>query len=322
MTFRVPLYLDLTPDIDSFAEDVRSGLGASPKSLPSKYFYDARGSQLFDAICELDEYYPTRTEMGILEENLEHISGMLGSCAILVEYGSGSSLKTRMLLGALPDAEAYVPIDISRSHLLNASEHIRKMFPALNVLPVCADYSQQISLDLVATPGSRVTVYFPGSTIGNFERQDAVAFLRRIHSLVGPGGGLLIGVDLVKDIDVLTAAYDDASGVTASFNRNILMHINARLAASFDPNAFDHEARWNAEEQRIEMHLISQVAHDVGVGDQSVRFEEGESILTEYSHKYTLESFASMAAEAGFQTERIWTDERSWFSIQYLTAIG
>ena len=322
MTYLVPLYLDLAPDIDSFAKDVYSGLGASPKTLPSKYFYDARGSQIFDAICELDEYYPTRTEMGILEENLEQISDMIGSCAILVEYGSGSSLKTRMLLGALSDAEAYVPIDISRAHLLNASEHIRKLYPAINVLPVCADYSQRISLDLVATPGSHVTVYFPGSTIGNFERGDAVAFLGRVHDLVGPGGGLLIGVDLVKDIDILTAAYDDASGVTASFNRNILMHINARLGASFDPDTFDHEALWNAHEQRIEMHLVSQVAQTVAIGSQSVRFEAGESILTEYSHKYSLESFASMAAEAGFRSERIWTDERSWFSIQYLTAIS
>jgi len=322
MTFRVPLYLDLTPDIDSFAQDVRLGLGASPKTLPSKYFYDARGSQLFDAICELDEYYPTRTEMGILADNLEEISRSIGSSAILVEYGSGSSLKTRMLLGALSDADAYLPIDISRSHLLNASEHIRKMFPDLNVLPVCADYSQKISLDLVPTPGSRISVYFPGSTIGNFERPDALAFLRRVHELVGPGGGLLIGVDLVKDISVLTAAYDDASGVTASFNRNILMHINARLGATFDPDAFDHEARWNADENRIEMHLRSRVRQMVEVGDDSVTFDEGESILTEYSHKYTLESFASMATEAGFRSDHTWTDERSWFSIQYLTAIG
>ncbi|MEQ9105402.1 MAG: L-histidine N(alpha)-methyltransferase [Rhodothermales bacterium] len=320
MSFRVRLYLDLAPESDTFSVDVLGGLKQSPKSIPSKYFYDGRGSQLFDEICELDEYYLTRTEMAILEDNMGAITDRLGTSAILVEYGSGSSLKTRMLLDALPDADAYVPVDISRDHLLMASEHIQERYPNLRVLPVCADYSQPIPLNLVPTPGSRISVFFPGSTIGNFKPAEAVDFLSRLGDVVGPGGGVLLGVDLVKDEDVLRAAYNDASGVTAAFNRNVLIHANARLGADFQPERFDHEAIWNADASRIEMHLISREPHIVRIGEDAIELERGESILTEYSHKYTLTAFRDLVSEAGFEVDRVWTDDRSWFSLQYLVA--
>jgi dimethylhistidine N-methyltransferase len=320
MSFRVRLYLDLAPESDTFSDDVLDGLRQSPKSIPSKYFYDGRGSQLFDEICELEEYYLTRTEMAIMEDNMAAITDRLGTSAIVVEYGSGSSLKTRMLLDALSDADAYVPVDISRDHLLMASEHIQERHPGLRVLPVCADYSQPIPLNLVPTPGSRISVFFPGSTIGNFTRAEATDFLTRLSRVVGPGGGVLLGVDLVKDEEVLLAAYNDASGVTAAFNRNILIHANARLGADFQPELFDHAATWNDQAHRIEMRLVSRERHDVHIGDFSVTFDRGEPILTEYSHKYTLDDFRELASRAGFTVDSVWTDSRNWFSVQYLVA--
>ncbi len=321
MSFTVSLYLDLAPRTDSFSDEVIRGLSGRPKTLPSKFLYDGRGSQLFDQICELEEYYPTRTEMSILSGNMPEILDALGQSAILIEYGSGTSTKTRLLLDNLTDADSYVPIDISREHLISASEHIQKSYPHLTVLPVCADYSQRIPLNLNPTPGSRITVFFPGSTIGNFEKKEAVDFMARLSSIVGPGGGVLLGVDLVKDVETLTAAYDDAAGVTALFNQNILMHINARMAGCFDPDAFMHRAVWNGSEQRIEMHLESQTRQTVELGDEVIEFEKGETILTEYSHKYTLESFAALAQEAGFTVDHVWTDPDALFSVQYLTAV-
>lgn len=320
MSFHVRLYLDLAPEINTFSDDILDGLKRPRKTIPSKYFYDGRGSQLFDEICELDEYYLTRTEMSILQENMDAIVHRLGESAILVEYGSGSSLKTRMLLDALPDADAYVPVDISRDHLLMASEHIQSTYPDLRVLPVCADYSQTIPLNLVPTPGSRISVFFPGSTIGNFTPTEAKTFLGRMADVVGPGGGVLIGVDLVKDENVLLAAYNDASGVTASFNRNVLIHANARLGANFQPEMFDHTAVWNNEESRIEMMLVSRDAQTVQLGEDEIPLEKGESILTEYSHKYTLQAFEDVASAAGFRVEDVWTDPQSWFSLQYLVS--
>lgn len=320
MSFRVRLYLDLAPESDAFSGDILEGLRQFPKTIPSKYFYDGRGSQLFDEICELDEYYLTRTEMAILEDNMEAIADRLGSSAILVEYGSGSSLKTRMLLDALPDADAYVPVDISRDHLLMASEHIQQRYPNLRVLPVCADYSQPIPLNLVPTPGSRISVFFPGSTIGNFTPREAADFLSRLGDVVGTGGGVLLGVDLVKDEEILRAAYNDASGVTAAFNRNVLIHANARLGADFQPERYEHEAIWNADASRIEMHLVSRESHVVRIGDDEIEMDVGESILTEYSHKYTPEAFRELVSTAGFDVASVWTDDRNWFSLQYLVA--
>lgn len=320
-TFRVPLYLDLAPESDRFIEEVLGGLRSEPKTLPSKFFYDDRGSELFDEICTLDEYYPTRTELSILESHIGDITDALGDSVILVEYGSGSSIKTRLLLDAIPDATAYVPIDISREHLLATAEHLKTQYPDIDVLPVCADYSQPIRLGLLPTPGTRLSVFFPGSTIGNFLPDDGVAFMRRMHTLVGPGGGLLIGVDLQKDTTVLEAAYNDERGVTAAFNRNILRHINRRGGSNFDPDRFLHVAPWVPSAGRIEMRLQAVEDMTAEITGETVRFRSGEQIITEFSHKYTLGDFAALASRAGFAVEKVWTDEREWFSVQYLRAV-
>lgn len=319
-TFRVPLYLNLAPESNRFAEEILDGLRSDPKMLPSKYFYDERGSELFDAICLLDEYYPTRTEISILENHIADITESLGDSVILVEYGSGSSTKTRLLLDAIPDATAYVPIDISREHLLSTAEQLKRQYPNIDVLPVYADYSQSIQLGLSPTPGTRVSVFFPGSTIGNFLPEHGVAFMRRMHSLVGPGGGLLIGVDLVKDSEIIEKAYDDTGGVTAAFNRNILHHINRRLNADFEPDRFRHHAPWVPEHGRIEMRLQAEADMTVHVDGETILFQAGENIITEFSHKYTLDGFAELAARAGFSVEKVWTDDRDLFSVQYLRA--
>lgn len=319
-TYRVPLYLDLAPEEDRFVEEVLAGLRAPQKTLPPKFFYDERGSRLFDEICGLDEYYPTRTETSILQAHLDDITDALGDSVILVEYGSGSSVKTRLLLDAIPDATAYVPIDISREHLLTTAEQLKHQYPHIDVLPVCADYSQSIRLGLFPTPGTRLSVFFPGSTIGNFLPEHASAFMRRVHRLVGTGGGLLIGVDLVKNPAIIEAAYDDPGGVTAAFNRNILLHINRRAGANFDPDRFEHRAPWSASMSRIEMRLRALEDMTVNVAGEPIRFCSGEDIITEYSHKYSLERFAELAAGAGFTIENVWTDDRDWFSVQYLRA--
>jgi len=317
----IKLFLDLEPRSDAILEDVIAGLSVCPKSLPSKYFYDARGSKLFDEICTLDEYYPTRTELSILETHIEDIVSSLGDSVILVEYGSGSSIKTRLLLEAIPETAAYVPIDISREHLIDASVQLKNLFPDLTVLPVCADYSQVISLDLDDAADGRISVFFPGSTIGNFSREHAVQFMSRVHQLVGVGGGMLIGVDLVKDERLLHAAYNDSKGVTAAFNKNMLSHINDRLGSSFLPSAFDHRAFYDPVMQRIEMQLVSRVDQRVRVNGNSIQFCKGEAVRTEYSHKYCLDQFERMSTEAGFVTEKVWLDENEHFAVQYLRAI-
>ncbi len=321
MSFQVPLFLDLEPKTNSFFDDAIHGLTQTSKSLPSKYFYDLKGSVLFDQICELPEYYPTRTELGILQEHMSHITQTLGESVILVEYGSGSSLKTQLLLKSIPDVEAYVPIDISREHLLSASEQTRMNYPNLTVLPVCADYSQQISLNLSPTPGTRVGVFFPGSTIGNFSTDHAISFLKRIHHLVGLNGGLLVGVDLLKDSSVLEAAYNDSQGVTAAFNLNMLNHANEKIGAGFDLSGFKHVAFFNSEESRIEMHLEVLRDQQIQIRDTTIHFQKGETILTEYSHKYSLEHFSETAAAAGFKVEQVCTDDQNYFSVQYLRAV-
>jgi len=317
----IKLFLDLESRSDAILEDVIAGLSVCPKSLPSKYFYDARGSKLFDEICTLDEYYPTRTELSILETHIEDIVSSLGDSVILVEYGSGSSIKTRLLLEAIPETAAYVPIDISREHLIDASVQLKNLFPDLTVLPVCADYSQVISLDLDDAADGRISVFFPGSTIGNFSREHAVQFMSRVHQLVGVGGGMLIGVDLVKDERLLHAAYNDSKGVTAAFNKNMLSHINDRLGSSFLPSAFDHRAFYDPVMQRIEMQLVSRVDQRVRVNGNSIQFCKGEAVRTEYSHKYCLDQFERMSTEAGFVTEKVWLDENEHFAVQYLRTI-
>ena len=311
--------LDLQPDTASFRDEVLAGLQSTPKTISSKFLYDERGSKLFEAICELDEYYPTRTEIGIMEQHVEAMAEALGPEVLLVEYGSGSSWKTRILLDHLTDPAGYVPVDISKEHLMQAAGELSDDYPNLPVLPVCADYTDEVRLPDPGRSVRRRVVYFPGSTIGNFVMDRARDFLAHIRSLVAPDGGLLIGVDLQKDASLLHAAYDDAEGVTAEFNKNLLRRINRELDADFDLDRFEHEARYNAEEGRVEMHLVSTEAQQVTVAGVPIDFAEGETICTEYSCKYTLDGFADLAASAGLAVEQVWTDDDALFSIQYCT---
>lgn len=307
---------DYAPDIRTFYADVVAGLGAASKSLPCKYFYDAYGSKLFDEICELDEYYPTRTELGIMNDWVDEIGALLGDGFRIVEYGSGSSLKTRILLERLSGLTAYVPVDISREHLLQSVDTLATDYPHVPIVPVCADYTH--SFDLPASD-DRTVVYFPGSTIGNFHPSEAREFLRRIAGQCGNGGGLLIGVDLKKDAQVLHDAYNDARGVTAAFNFNLLTRINNELGGDFLMNYFAHQAFYNVFDGRIEMHLASTVKQTVRVGGAIFTFDEGETIHTECSYKYTVDEFAELARSAGFEQVSVWTDENRLFSVQYLT---
>ena len=315
-TDTLPL-LDFHPKTESVRDEVLRGLQDTPKHLPSKLFYDERGSQLFDAICKLDEYYPTRTEQAIMERHVEAMVEAMGPRALLVEYGSGSSTKTRTLLDHADDLAGYVPIDISRDHLLQAAEAIAARYPELNVLPVCADYTADYHLPEPDTPPERTVVYYPGSTIGNFTPEAARHFLAHIANQVGPEGGLLIGVDLQKDEAVLHAAYNDAEGVTAAFNKNVLRRINRELDADLNLDAFRHEAVYNAEQGRIEMHLVSTSDQSVSVAGVDIDIAAGERITTEYSYKYTVDGFAALAAEAGWSVDEVWTDEDRLFSVQY-----
>ena len=316
-TTTLPL-IDAAPETDSLYEDVIEGLQRPQKEIPSKYLYDARGSQLFDAICELDEYYPTRTEMAIMQECIGEMADALGRNVHLVEYGSGSSLKTRTLLDHLNELAGYVPVDISRDHLLDAAESLAERFPDVPIQPVCADYTGNVPLPPLPA-GARRVVYYPGSTIGNFQPEEATAFLSDIADRVAPDGGLLIGVDLRKSPDLLHAAYNDADGVTAAFNKNLLRRINRELGADFDLDAFRHDARWNDKAGCIEMHLVSTTTQTVSIDGHTFAFDAGESIRTEYSFKYTLEEFAARAADAGLHVNRVWTDDAGLFSVQYAT---
>lgn len=305
---------DHCPDTDTFFADVVEGLSRPQKVLPSKYFYDERGSFLFDRICELEEYYPTRTELAIMKEYVREMADAIGERALIIEYGSGTSLKTRILLEGLVSPAAYVPIDIAREHLVAAARAIGELFPNLTVMPVCADYTQDFPIPEPPDGVGRRVVYFPGSTIGNFLPAQARAFLDRVRDRAD---ALLIGVDLRKDPAVLEAAYNDSEGVTAAFNKNLLRRINQEIGATFDLDSFEHRAIFNDDESRIEMHLVSLREQKVDVGGTEISFRRGESICTEYSHKYTVEGFARMAAKSGFELERVWTDERRYFSVQY-----
>ncbi len=302
-----------------FLADALAGLKSQPKTLPCKYFYDKRGSQLFDQICELPEYYPTRTEVGIMEDNIEEMAAVFGLNALLIEYGSGSSTKTRILLDHLPHLAGYVPMDISREHLYQTADGLAAAYPNLDILPLCADYTQSFTLPNAHRPVQSRVVYFPGSTIGNFHRPEAALFLTRIAKACGPGGGLLIGVDLRKSPQILEPAYNDAQGVTAAFNLNLLARMNTELGADFTLDGFAHSAFYDQEIGRIEMHLLSLNAQTVRLGGETIHFAEDETIWTECSYKYSLPEFADMAASAGFCVRRVWTDADRKFSVQYLT---
>ncbi|GAB4232498.1 MAG: L-histidine N(alpha)-methyltransferase [Kiloniellaceae bacterium] len=308
---------------DEFRDAVLSGLAARPKALEPKFFYDARGSQLFDAITELEEYYPTRAETALLRAHAAEIAAFVEAGAgevgaSLIEFGSGSSVKTRLLLEALPGLACYVPIDISGDHLKAAAEKLAADF-ALPILPVHADYTGAFTLP-DAVPAEGRVGFFPGSTIGNFEPAAAVAFLRQARELLGRGARFLVGADLEKDEARLIAAYDDAEGVTAAFNLNLLQRINRELGGTFELSAFRHEARYNREEARIEMHLVSLRDQQVTVAGQRFGFAAGESIHTENSYKYTLDSFAALAREGGWGAQAQWLDPEGLFSLHGLVA--
>ncbi|MFP4228795.1 MAG: L-histidine N(alpha)-methyltransferase [Salinivenus sp.] len=313
----LPLLDQAPPSTDSFRETTLKGLQKPQKEIPSKFLYDERGSKLFDTICKTDEYYPTRTEIGIMKAHVEDMVAAIGPRVLLAEYGSGSSLKTRILLDHVDDLALYVPIDISRAHLVESAEQIAESYPHIPVQPLCADYTDTFELPEPPRPAARTVVYFPGSTLGNFQPDDARDFLADIAETVGPDGGLLIGVDLKKNVDILRAAYDDSEGVTAAFNKNLLRRMNRELDATFDLDQFEHQALWNEEEGCIEMHLRSRSNQTVNVAGEPIAFEKGETLRTEYSYKYTLDDFESLAAQAGFAVNQVWTDDRSFFSVQY-----
>jgi dimethylhistidine N-methyltransferase len=298
-----------------FLRDVLAGLSASPRTLPCKYFYDERGSALFDEITTLDEYYPTRCELAILRDHAAEIAEAIGPGAVLIEYGSGSSVKTRILLDALTSPAAYVPVDISGEHLMQSAEQLARDCPHLPVFPAVADFTRPFMLPQLP-PGRRI-VYFSGSTIGNFTPPEARVLLAGIARLVGERGGLLIGADLQKRRDVLERAYDDARGVTAAFNLNLLVRINRELGGDFDLNSFRHHAIYDEAHGRIEMHLVSTREQTTHVAGQRFRFARGETICTEYSYKYTLPGFAAMCRQVGLVVRRVWADERGLFSVQF-----
>lgn len=288
------------------------------KALPPKYFYDARGSALFEDICRLPEYYPTRAELALTRAHLAGIARFARRGCTLIEYGSGESLKSRLLIRALRPA-AYVPVDISEDALRGACARLAREFPWLRLQPVAGDFSRPLEIPGIAGPGRRV-VYFPGSTIGNLTQDEALAFLRMTRGQVGPRGAMLVGVDLKKDANVLHAAYNDARGVTAAFNLNLLARINRELGGDFDLKRFRHYAFYNAPLGRIEMHLVSLARQNVAVGRHRFAFAPGESIHTENSCKYSVAEFQALAAEAGFRGPKAWTDRRGRFALHGLVA--
>lgn len=305
--------IDLKPGQVDMRAEVLAGLAAVPKALPPKFFYDERGSALFEQITALEDYYLTRTEVAILEEHRQSIAEAVGAESFLIEYGSGASVKIRILLEALRPV-GYMPVDISRNHLLEASRALAMEFDWLDIYPTCGDYSSALPLPDVAN-GHRRVAFFPGSSVGNFEPADAITFLEEIAKVVGPGGALLIGVDTKKDPALLQRAYDDPGGVTAQFNRNVLRHINDVLGANFDPAAFEHQARYDAQLGRVEMHLISTRAQQVNVAGTRIEFAEGEALHTENSYKYAPEEFDVVARRANFTVQQRWTDARDWFAV-------
>jgi len=299
-------------------EQVLAGLTSSPKRLSPAYLYDRRGSELFEAICGQPEYYLTRTETAILARHAAQMAACIGPRALLLEPGSGSSRKTRLLLDALVDAVAYVPVDISRTHLLHAARALQAAYPRLEVLPVCADFTLSIEVPRPRRAASRAVVFFPGSTLGNFDPPEAVRLLERMRRAAGAGGALLVGIDLVKEPAVLERAYNDAAGITAAFNMNLLTRLNRELAADFDPAAFRHEALWVPAASRIEMRLVSLRSQAAHVAGRRIEFAAGERWITEHCHKYTAESFARQARAAGWTPRRSWTDPLGYFSVHYL----
>lgn len=302
---------------DDFAHALIAGLSRSPKRIPCKFFYDAIGSELFEQICALPEYYPTRTETALLKARASEIADLIGPDVELVEFGAGSLTKVKILLDALHDLRAYVPIDISGPYLAAVAEQLAAQYPKLDIRPVEADFTRPLDLAPLQPGSKRRIGFFPGSTIGNFPPDEAGRFLKNAARLL-KGGGLLVGVDLVKDPSVLHAAYNDAAGVTAAFNKNLLARANRELEADFDLDKFAHYASYNAFARRIEMYLVSLARQTVHVAGTELTFAEGEAIHTEDSHKHTVDGFRSLAAWAGFWPRAVWCDPERKFSVHWL----
>ena len=311
------VFHDLAPGEESFRDAVFTGLGHEPKTLPCKFFYDARGSALFEEICRLPEYYLTRTEIAILDRYAAEIAAHIGPHCRLVELGSGASLKVRILLQALVRPAAYMPVDISRDHLREAAGQLAADFPDLPVVAVCADYTRPFRLPPLSGPNGKRVGFFPGSTIGNFEPEAVVRFLAHCAELLGPEGEMLIGVDLKKDPAILNAAYNDKAGINAAFNLNLLPRINRELGGDIDLDQFAHVAYYNAQEGRIELYIESLAAQRATIAGRAFDLAAGERIHTENSYKYAIEEFQALARRAGFLPVHTWTDEDQLFSVHY-----
>ena len=314
---------DFSPELGDFLEDVKTGLSREPKSIAPKYFYNQRGSELFDEICQTPEYYPTRTEIKILQTHARAIADLIGPDCILVELGSGASEKVRLLFDALEPA-SYIGVDISREFLLSSTRRLAKDYPWLEVHAVCADFSHKLKL-----PGrcssqqlidQKLVAFYPGSSIGNFQPEEALKFLAQIARAVGKGGKLLIGVDVKKERHIMDAAYNDAEGYTAEFNLNLLKRMQQELGANIDIDAFSHRAFYNSEAGRVEMHLLSKIKQCIDIDGSQFNFESGESIHTESSYKYEIQEFTNLVHKAGFSSEKVWTDENRLFSVHLLSA--
>jgi dimethylhistidine N-methyltransferase len=308
---------DLAPGEEGFRDAVLNGLGQERRAIPCKFFYDKRGSALFEAICRLPEYYLTRTEIAILKENAIEIAQQMGRHCRLIEFGSGASAKVRVLLQALDHPVAYVPVDISREHLRDAAASLAQDFPALPVVAVCADYTRPFAMPPLPGPGGKRVGFFPGSTIGNFEPDAAVAFLANYARVLGPGGEMLIGVDLKKDPEILNAAYNDRAGVTAQFNLNLFERINRELDGDLDIDRFEHIAFYNEIEGRVEIYIRSLANQEAWIAGKPILFARGELIHTEYSYKYSIPELRALAARAGFRPVDTWTDSAELFSVHY-----
>jgi dimethylhistidine N-methyltransferase len=309
---------DLAPGEESFRDAVLNGLARPRKAVPCKFFYDERGSALFEQICRLPEYYPTRTEIAILEENADDVAAQMGAYSRIIEFGSGASRKARILLQALERPLAYVPVDISREHLREAAASLAEDFPEVRILAVCADYTRPFSLPPLPGPAGKRVGFFPGSTIGNFEPDAAVRFLANCAQILGPGADMLIGVDLKKESATLDAAYNDRAGVTAAFNLNLFERINRELDGDLDLDSFEHFAFYSESKGRVEIYIRSLADQHATIAGRRFAFAAGELVHTEYSYKYGVDEFRALAARAGFRPIDTWTDPADLFSVHYL----
>lgn len=311
---------DFHPPKDDFKKDVLHYLSQTQKQLLSKYFYDETGSKIFDEITRMPSYYPTKTEVGILSDQSEFIGELLPSEAVIIEFGSGSSVKIKKILDECPKIKGYIPIDISKEHLKASAQQLEELYPKLRIEAVCGDYTKISSLPMALASEKKI-IFFPGSSIGNQDNGRDVLLLKNARSLLDQGEGMILGADLVKDLDILLKAYDDPEGVTARFNKNILERMNRELGGDFDLEQFAHEVRFNETYSRVEMHLKSLVDQEVRVAGASFFFKKGETIHTESSHKYTRSRIEKMASEAGFVMEQFFTDDRAYFSVSLFRAV-